>query len=618
MADPKPTKIHALTANSYDMLISMITILDTIMDIMVMIIWYKQNRMTFFWISIVILILLHLIYIILFYVANRKDLYSSSIVKQFSTIICLIPFAPILYIIWMFIIQKHHCLPKFIDKYLKCFDFDFHHAHSNWGPAYKDWLEDRLDKDGMQLAQALIQSFPQLILQLVAIFYFNKTNDIILCISILTSILSISFKFILPFEKISRDIHRRHKLVINIWFALIVDFVWILFIISLFLHNSSYFSLIGVIYFWELMVCVLPFVLIGWFLVVWATQHENIDNCNKFGIFCFIIISIPVTVIVSISNIVCILIPLIRWSIFNRWPSDYSAGKFYERIIEWIMNKSIEHNQAITKKQDKMIKICITNETLLNSQYVSHHNKQWHELHTELIEYLKMEKRNYFRDCSFKHLSRKYQQKIESISFLRQINGEYSKQLGKADKCWTGLALMFAQCLLFVTGPIYLISRVFNVLFPFGIVLYAYIAAEINFFVDMNLLQVILWSLYFVMICLWLISFLCVVHEEYYASFILPFYHNQLPCFVHGIQTELSDIIHDIHDSYSKMITYPIIKDCLNDIFGIDVTNTILIYMDNIELNEYDLLIEQLVMDRFGAKICDVILLYLGLVTDDE
>ena len=96
-----PSKLHSLTANTYDATITVLTISDTVLDIIVAIIWYNLNRMTFFWINIAILILIHILYVIMFYIGNRnkEPLYNSSIVRQLSTITCLIPFAPFLYII---------------------------------------------------------------------------------------------------------------------------------------------------------------------------------------------------------------------------------------------------------------------------------------------------------------------------------------------------------------------------------------------------------------------------------------------------------------------------------------------------------------------------------------
>ena len=117
---PQPTLLHKVTANVYDCTISLITLIDIIIDIIVTVIWYNQNRtMTFFWISISILILINLSYVIMFYKAHS----TIGCGKRLLTLICLIPFAPILWIVWYFVIDENQCLRQFIDDHLKCFEF---------------------------------------------------------------------------------------------------------------------------------------------------------------------------------------------------------------------------------------------------------------------------------------------------------------------------------------------------------------------------------------------------------------------------------------------------------------------------------------------------------------
>ena len=156
----------------------------------------------------------------------------------------------------------------------------------------------------------------------------------------------------------------------------------------------------------------------------------------------------------------------------------------------------------------------------------------------------------------------------------------------------------------------------FNILFPFGIILYLYVAENVNFFMDMDMLQIMILSVYTLVFCLWIASFLWVIYEEYFVSFILPSSWDRLPEVVGWETNEDIKLMDVIKEKYARIVSYPWIQECLNDMFGVDVANTIFDYLENIEVNDKDILIEALVFAKFGAEIGDVILMFFGSVKD--
>ena len=105
----------------FDIMAGIVSILDLTTDIIILISWKQQDRMTFFWISLSILILAQLSYVTLFYYNHGTW---DNLCHSFISLLCTLPFAPILSIIFYFVSDKDCKLHTFIDKYLIWYDFD--------------------------------------------------------------------------------------------------------------------------------------------------------------------------------------------------------------------------------------------------------------------------------------------------------------------------------------------------------------------------------------------------------------------------------------------------------------------------------------------------------------
>eukprot|EP01084_Bolivina_argentea_P275227 469314_1 len=230
-------KSYKLVGYIFDVIAAIVSLLDLSTDIIIMITWYYSERMTFFYISLSILILAQISYITVFYYNHGetfggiKSIYNSCISLLFT-----IPFTPFLSFIFYIVSDKNSKLREFIDKYLICFNFE-------WGTHYIDldaspqqqWLDEKLYKHLGFLLEALIEAFPQSILQLTAIVYYNEPN-IISIISILISMCSVCSKLLLL---LLTGEFKGWKLKLWLWLCFVVDFFSIFFIVSFAFYNPN-------------------------------------------------------------------------------------------------------------------------------------------------------------------------------------------------------------------------------------------------------------------------------------------------------------------------------------------------------------------------------------------
>ena len=146
----------------FDAISGIISLLDLTTDIVIMLGWYMQGRMTFFWISFAILMLAQLSYLGIFYLnhgvfpSNRRE-----VLRTLLSCLCTLPFTPLLSFIFYLVSDDASCLRRLIDR-AACFHFAWHQrtvdVHAN---PTRQYLEDKLYKSLGFLMEAIIEAFPQ-------------------------------------------------------------------------------------------------------------------------------------------------------------------------------------------------------------------------------------------------------------------------------------------------------------------------------------------------------------------------------------------------------------------------------------------------------------------------
>eukprot|EP01084_Bolivina_argentea_P266553 452126_1 len=197
---PKTRKIFGII---YDIITALVSILDVITDIIVLIQFYISDKMIFFYISLIILLIAQLAYIIAF-LWRMFDALEGSPINMVIAFFCLLPFAPFLSFVFYFTGDDESPLYEFFYEffdYLRCKNVCCNNRNNTLKTnnnnidedmeAFREWIFDKLMKHIGFVIESLIEAFPQSILQLIAIVYYNEYNNYISMLSILLSMLSV-------------------------------------------------------------------------------------------------------------------------------------------------------------------------------------------------------------------------------------------------------------------------------------------------------------------------------------------------------------------------------------------------------------------------------------------
>ena len=131
----------------YDVFTICISLIDLVTDVLVMMQYYNDNKMTFFTLSAIILTIAQLSYCFVFAVKNA---YHSNGVRRlckiFFIFLCCIPFSPIMSFVFYFTSSKDTCLTHFLENYY-CISlrFEDNTVSENVSPLRK-WMRKKITK----------------------------------------------------------------------------------------------------------------------------------------------------------------------------------------------------------------------------------------------------------------------------------------------------------------------------------------------------------------------------------------------------------------------------------------------------------------------------------------
>lgn len=517
----------------YDIGTILISIGDITTDIMVMLSYYYADRMTFFWISFAILLTAQIGYILVFFLSFEVNVF---IEKIFDTICCdccdnccglskegsplkkccsskymqcvlictmLILMALVGLTIFALILPFGHLV-----AFLMFFAENDESAFSKW--LYRKVgikkrtnipLEDRmsdmakftaskLNKHGGFILEAFLEALPQSILQLVAMVYFQEPSYIAVG-SIVLSMTSIMSKSLV----ISQGLDWKSYL--WTWLCVITDFFSIFFVVSwLFLSNDQingdflgHFSIIGQVWCYKVLIAVIPFfvlvlvayVCVGFWVLVWELYVENRHKNTFFVIsmLCLfatcgnalIIVGLLVLCFVAIlfMEIACFsFMAFVVWVFFtsDRW--DYTRKKvagYLHLMLRFVGNASLRNNDRVIrvlainyayKKTDKLGKWITERKEDESLQQVT-----WSDIRNNCEN---AKTANIVSDFSraLKELPVEYKQEFFGTQPLC-TNFHHLH-----DFSFATLGMIFV----FLTMPIYMVSRVVTIAYPYWIAIY--------------------------------------------------------------------------------------------------------------------------------------------------
>ena len=648
----------------YDAVLSILSIVDAITTILVLVQWQTDGRIIFFGIGMTIILLVQLLISIFFYWAHGEPVNGSltcATCISISSIICLLILAPFLWFIWLFTTSKKSKLRKWINT---CFNFDWNRAYildnndfkygGNTAENKYTWIHERMQKNVILLIQAIFGSLPQLILQLIATLYYKDTNDALLSGSILSSILVLSSVTIMILESINFD-EARIKTIIYVCLCIITDCIGLIFMITFIFYSDK----VREMYIWEGIICIAPvsiaiitaiaYYFFSIFIVDDILFNSNERFTYKFYVGCgtglgIVICGIPI--VLTIAALLCIPLIIISvvWTVFvikeagidSRLPSPWMSSRpWYNEHIEWVLNSK--------RNQEKIIKLHIMNKCILDEWQGYTFDLGWGNYHdTGLKKYLEEKGMNNYRDVSLTEMRLKCNQNSafgdrengEYAGFwpqimkkyylipLTQVTGEF-KAIGgenkKCHKCFSSLNIIFFGSATYIFGPIYLLSRIFNLLMPFIMILYLYID-DINLLIDMDIFPIMIWSIYAFVIVLWFISFCIQVWNEYWLQNILPTTQyirggctlSEFPHYTFTDANEEHSLVKSrIRSQYFMIKEYPLIEKILEDKFGSDIVKVIVYHLGNMNMSDWEVYVENLLCNIYGIHIAQIVLLYV-------
>ena len=163
--------------------------------------------------------------------------------------------------------------------------------------------------------------------------------------------------------------------------------------------------------------------------------------------------------------------------------------------------------------------------------------------------------------------------------FMEEIKYKYSSS---PDIAWkVGLLTMYY--LTFIIGPIYGVSRFFNIVLPLIVILYLYINGGIMLFVDINPFQSMMWLIYVILMIIWWIMFYFVIRDEFILWWIMPHIKNFKAVGGNSrIPPNAMDVI--IKEKYENIVVMRLIEKLLMEKYGDDIGKVILDLLVAIEL----------------------------------
>ena len=522
----------------YDIIAAIISLFDIITDLWILIQWYYQDRIIFFGISLSILILANFAYLLVFNIRYGDSYKFNPFTLCLCTCISL-PIAPLLSFTF-YVLHEWDNIPS-------CCSFlhIYKYQHRIDQSRSRQWMETKISRHIGFVMEAIMEAFPQCILQMIAIMYYNELN-IVAVISIIISMLSVSSKSLIFCAASSINI----KTMIFTWFYAVTDFFAIFFVLSFVFYtgddiNDDIIGILRNIWIYKMYIFTIPTCFICsipifiWGIGVVGYQLEINRRFYRYAISALFITplwALGMILGTMILEIFCytFIAYLVYKLSHGRIPSTKSASTWI-KIVNWIKTKN---GSFLSSSSDVLTRICCVNRQLLLMKNID----------TELYQYLeKKEHSTQYKDVTYKSMN-----KVYSISLLRNrlslmINYRYD-------------LLQLFKIVIFVY---YLLSRLVTLVFPFLVLILLGIDKKLNHG-DLPLFQMIMLCVMLGMMLIMVILLLIIWREERIIFHILPKRS--------GLYAGIDDyLLKMIMAYYERLIIKPEIKDVLCKIFGNDI-----------------------------------------------
>eukprot|EP01083_Nonionella_stella_P014134 39776_1 len=560
--------IAAIFSHFYDILTILISIADVTTDIMVLLSFYNPQKMTFFYISLVILIIAQIGYLIVFFLSFDVEDFLESLfnkvcgcecccckhcmnclekvlLSKFCSCKCtrldslcnrlcnwcgtccktsddsvawrvcdkvmegIMILLALLFVIAAASTVFAILLPfGHLVSFLLFFTENNDSRFTKWFgnkvgiqkrtniPLEEHWSEmatftaKKINKHGGFILEAFLEALPQSILQLIAMVYFKETDLMSVC-SILLSFTSIMTKSLV----ISQGLE--WKSFLFTWLSVCADFFSIFFMVSwIFLSNEylngdflGHFSIIGEIWCWKVTVALLLpllfiaacYICVAMWAITWTIIKSNLSEPAWFQILMVLIFltignAVAVFMYTAAAVIMFFLLEIACFSIVSgfiyivctmeRWEyTEKKSAATIKRFLHFIGDASYKNNDVIIrilclnyayKKSGKLGKYIEESKRAETLHKVSYKNIRNHCDNPKSANLISSGLKMY---CGAFH-----QFKVECIDGFDHSN----KFEGVCLILWWIAGMLW----IYISFPVYLLSRVVTLLFPYFIIGY--------------------------------------------------------------------------------------------------------------------------------------------------
>ena len=583
----------------YDLTSVLLSILDIVTDVWILYLWKHNGLTLFFGIGLTILIFAHCVYILMFLVRFKKGSIGNGNItgrglcfSRFLLFILILLLSPFLNIL-MFINSKYQTYDN--KKCCNCVITIKKKCQSFWNflgfetDSFTDCERSNIEqlvaliffKHLGFVIQSLLQSFPQCILQISALFIYGHSYNnyyyYILLISILISLINICSKLLV--FSFAFDI----PTFFWNWISVVTDFVkvfsviaWIFWILSNVnsLPSSSLFIL-SEIYFWNVVCVTVPILVIPCItLTIFAIISARDESPNNYIILYYIFVFLAVTLGFALGTaFVCVfgtlLIEILGCTLLmlmveligsHRFQTEGHNQLGWTRIFEFI--------RAAFSESDRIVRIAMLNHQLLR-EGVFKDSKLKLTLRKSEIRLYRRTTLKAIKDAS-QYPERAYFWKTalawpwKKRSFVfRMINS-----IDILDKY--GIFLFYGMTLVFIVP--FLLTRFFSVVFPWVCLITVYLNSDSSF--QKMELQTVLTVTHFCLFCVWCLLLVPVFRNQYLMWHIAPgrtevrFKREDK-----GIHVYTRWLL-----KYDKMMIVPIRNSLVLEKFGPDIGGIILSY----------------------------------------
>eukprot|EP01084_Bolivina_argentea_P202464 345925_1 len=591
----------------YDIITIIISIADIVTDVIVLMSFYYKDRSIFFIISLCILCIAQCAYAVAF--MWRYDVIYELYNKTESAILAvgsffiLLPFGPIIPIIIFLTSDSDSYFTDYF-KRITGFSPDNNFKHYHKSGAAK-WMVEKLNKHIGFIIEAGVEAFPRVISlkdrnkkeeSKCAIVYYEEANYVSIA-SILLSMISVMAKS-LVFSK-GLEI----KTFTFTWFCVVVDFFGIFFTLSwVFYSNDTllvgdfigYFTFIGEIWFYKILVSVVPCIIcmiLFWSLYyVWIILGDIADGNCLYNTCVILFWGICVTAAVLLMCAVAFIAIEVFCFTFIAYIVYVTMTKRWTKFESKEVNESIK---AMLNFMSSSSRKYGNNDTVIRVMAINYAlNKQNSTFAAALMAHLQQIESEQgigalykitYSDIRSNHVDESKSTFCEMIQTgsqkaakeLCEDNGNFEDLCGGI---WSFLGFFIGGFILF---PIFVLSKIFQMLFPYFIIAYLYYEnnGSHGLWNKIDTFQLFMLFIYIGLQLVLMLLGIMAFRINFWLWHVSP-ETNRIQLTTKATKT----LINNAQKWYDRVQWYPQIEALVVERFGSDIAQLVLHYIDNIKV----------------------------------